>query len=142
MRRVRFPSVVSEVMKAIISVDGASFISEAAQRMIANKIGSIIVTDKGEPSGIVTRSDMISKVIVAHLEPGANRINTIMSTPLISLAHDTPILEAMRFLRDQDINQVLIKEGDKLTGIVSEGDLIRAVTLCSLAQFSTLLHKK
>jgi len=142
VRRVRFPSVVSEVMKAIISVDGASFISEAAQRMIANKIGSIIVTDKGEPSGIVTRSDMISKVIVAHLEPGANRINTIMSTPLISLAHDTPILEAMRFLRDQDINQVLIKEGDKLTGIVSEGDLIRAVTLCSLAQFSTLLHKK
>lgn len=139
---MRFPSVVSEVMKAIISVDGASFISEAAQRMIANKIGSIIVTDKGEPSGIVTRSDMISKVIVAHLEPGANRINTIMSTPLISLAHDTPILEAMRFLRDQDINQVLIKEGDKLTGIVSEGDLIRAVTLCSLAQFSTLLHKK
>ena len=128
---MKFPSVVSDVMKDIISVDGASFISEAAQKMIANKIGSIIVADEGEPSGIVTRSDMISKVIVAHLEPGRNRTNTIMSTPLISLAHDTPILEAMRFLRDHDINQVLIKEGDKLTGIVSEGDLIRAVTLCS-----------
>ena len=139
---MKFPSVVSDVMKDIISVDEASFISEAAQKMIANKIGSIIVTEEGEPSGIVTRSDMINKVIVAHLEPGTNRINTIMSTPLISLAHDTPILEAMRFLRDQDINQVLIKEGDKLNGIVSEGDLIRAVTLCSLAQFSTLLHKK
>ena len=142
MRRVRFPSVVSDVMKEIISVDGSSFISEAAQKMIENKIGSIIVTDEGEPSGIVTRSDMISKVIVAHLEPGENRINTIMSSPLITLPPDTPILEAMRFLRDHDINQILIKEGDKLTGIVSEGDLIRAVTLCSLAQFSTLLHKK
>lgn len=142
MRYVRFPSVVSDVMKDIISIEGSSFISKAAQKMIENKIGSIIVTEEGVPSGIVTRSDMISKVIVAHLEPGSNQIKTIMSTPLISIDQDTPILEAMRFLRDSDINQVLIKEADKLTGIVSEGDLIRAVTLCSLAQFSTLLHKK
>jgi len=139
---MRFPSVVSDVMKKIISIEGSSFISEAAHKMIENKIGSIIITEGGNPSGIVTRSDMISKVIVAHLEPGSNNINTIMSSPLISLDHDTPILEAMRFLRDHDINQVLIREGDKMTGIVSEGDLIRAVTLCSLAQFSTLLHKK
>jgi len=139
---MRFPSVVSDVMKKIISIEGSSFISEAAHKMIENKIGSIIITEGGKPSGIVTRSDMISKVIVAHLEPGSNNINTIMSSPLISLDHDTPILEAMRFLRDHDINQVLIREGDKMTGIVSEGDLIRAVTLCSLAQFSTLLHKK
>lgn len=139
---MRFPSVVSDVMKEIISIDGASLISEAAQKMIKNKIGSIIITEEGEPKGIVTRSDMISRVIVAHLEPGSNRIDTIMSSPLISINHDTQILDAMRFLRDRDINQVLIKTGDKLTGIVSEGDLIRAVTLCSLAQFSTLLHKK
>ena len=139
---MRFPSVVSDVMKEIISIDGASLISEAAEKMIKNKIGSIIVTEEGEPKGIVTRSDMISRVIVAHLEPGSNRTKSIMSSPLISQPPNTPILEAMRFLRDQDINQVLIKEGDKITGIVSEGDLIRAVTLCSLAQFSTLLHKK
>jgi signal-transduction protein with cAMP-binding, CBS, and nucleotidyltransferase domain len=142
MRGLRFPSVVSDVMKNIISIEGSCFISEAAKKMIENKIGSIIITEDGMPSGIVTRSDMISKVIVAHLEPGTNKINTIKSSPLISIEHDTPILEAMRFLRDQDINQVLIREGDKISGIVSEGDLIRAVTLCSLAQFSTLLHKK
>ena len=139
---MRFPSVVSDLMKDIISIEGSSFISEAAQKMIENKIGSIVITEGGKPVGIVTRSDMIRNVIVAYLEPGSNRIDTIMSSPLISIDHDTPILNAMRFLRDQDINQVLIKEGDKLTGIVSEGDLIRAVTLCSLAQFTTLLQKK
>lgn len=139
---MRFPSVVSDLMKDIISIEGSSFISEAAQKMIENKIGSIVITEGGKPTGIVTRSDMIRNVIVAYLEPRSNRIDTIMSSPLICLDHDTAILDAMRFLRDQDINQVLIKEGDKLNGIVSEGDLIRAVTLCSLAQFTTLLQKK
>jgi signal-transduction protein with cAMP-binding, CBS, and nucleotidyltransferase domain len=137
-----FPSVVSDVMKNIVSIDGSSLIAEAAQKMIENKIGSIIVTEGGEPSGIVTRSDMISRVIVAHKEPGIHRINTIMSGPLISVDFDTPILDTMRFLRNRDINQVLVKDGEKLVGIVSEGDLIRAVTICSLTQFSTLLRRK
>ncbi len=137
-----FPSVVSDVMKDIVSIDGSASIAEAAQKMIENKIGSIIVMENGEATGIVTRSDMIKRVIVAHKDPGANMINSIMSGPLISIDSQTPILDTMRFLRNKDINQVLVKRGNKLVGIVSEGDLIRAVTICSLTQFSTLLRRK
>lgn len=137
-----FPSVVSDVMKDIVSIDGSASIAEAAQKMIENKIGSIIVIENGEATGIVTRSDMIKRVIVAHKDPGTNMINSIMSGPLISIDSQTPILDTMRFLRNKDINQVLVKRGNKLVGIVSEGDLIRAVTICSLTQFSTLLRRK
>ena len=137
-----FPSVVSDVMKDIVSIDGSSLISEAAVKMIENKIGSIIVTEGGKPTGIVTRSDMIKRVIVAHKDPSTHKINTIMSSPLISIDANTPILGTMRFIRDKDINQVLIEDGGNLIGIISEGDLIRAVTICSLTQFSTLLQRK
>lgn len=137
-----FPSVVADVMKDIISVDGSTLISEAAQKMIENRIGSIIVTKDGVPFGIVTRSDMISRVIVTHKDPLLQKIDTITTSPLISLDANTPILDSMRFLRDRDIHQVLIVDDEKLVGIVSEGDLIRAVTICSLTQFSTLLRRK
>lgn len=137
-----FPSVVADVMKDIISVDSSTLISEAAQKMIENRIGSIIVTKDGVPFGIVTRSDMISRVIVTHKDPLLHKIHTITTSPLISLDANTPILDSMRFLRDRDIHQVLIIDDEKLVGIVSEGDLIRAVTICSLTQFSTLLRRK
>ena len=139
---MKFPSIVSDVMHEIISIDSSAFVYEAAKKMRENKIGSIIVTQNGEPCGIVTRSDMISRVIVAYKDPRVHKINSIMSTPLISIEANTPILDAMRLIRDQDINQILIRDKDKLVGIVSEGDLIRAVTLASLTGFSSLLRRK
>ncbi|MCB2171902.1 CBS domain-containing protein, partial [archaeon] len=117
------------------------FVSEAAQKMIDNKIGSIIVTENGEPKGIITRSDMIKRVIVAYQDPRETTAGSVMSTPLISIEASTPILDAMRYIRDQDINQVLLSSDSKYVGIVSEGDLVRAVTLCSLTQFSSLLRR-
>ena len=107
--------------------------------MIENKIGSIVVTIDGTISGIVTRSDMIRRVILPNIEPDTHMIKSIMSCPLVSIDSNTPILGAMRFLRDRDINQILVKDESGYVGIVSEGDLVRAVTLCSLTQFTTLL---
>jgi CBS domain-containing protein len=138
MSKVRFPSVVSDVMNEIITVDGNSFISEAAEKMIQNKIGSIIITVNGKCTGIVTRSDMIRKVVCAR-EPCTHPIESIMTSPLIDVEPSTPILDTMRLLRDRNINQILVKSGENFVGIVSKGDLVRAVTLCSLTQFSTLL---
>jgi len=138
---LKFPSIVSDVMKDIISIDAEAFVSEAAQKMIDNKIGSIIVTENGEPKGIITRSDMIKRVIVAYQDPRETTAGSVMSTPLISIEASTPILDAMRYIRDQDINQVLLSSDSKYVGIVSEGDLVRAVTLCSLTQFSSLLRR-
>jgi len=139
---LKYPSIVSDVMKGIISIEADVSVSEAAQVMIDNKIGSIIITENGKPSGIITRSDMIKRVIVAYQNPRETTAGSVMSTPLISIEASTPILDVMRYIRDHDINQVLLSSDSKYVGIVSEGDLVRAVTVSSLTQFSTLLRRK
>jgi CBS domain-containing protein len=139
---MKFPSMVTDVMNEIISIDGESLVVEAAKIMIDNEIGSIIVTEEGIPVGIISESDMLARVIVASQDPTNLLTKKIMSGPLISIEKDSTILDAMRFIRDQDIHQVLIKDNGKVIGIVSEGDLIRAVTLSSLTQFSTILGRK
>ncbi len=138
---MKYPSTVADVMNEIISIDGESLVVDAAKIMIDKKIGSIIVTEDGTPVGIITESDMLARVIVAYLDPKKLLTKKIMSSPLISITKDSTILDAMRFIRDQDIHIVLIKDNGRLTGIVSEGDLIRAVTLSSLTQFSSILRR-
>jgi CBS domain-containing protein len=138
---MKYPSTVADVMNEIISIDGESLVVDAAKIMIDKKIGSIIVTEDGTPVGIITESDMLARVIVAYRDPKKLLTKKIMSSPLISITKDTTILDAMRFIRDQDIHIVLIKDNGRLTGIVSEGDLIRAVTLSSLTQFSSILRR-
>ena len=138
---MKFPSTVSDVMNEIISIDGESLVVDAAKIMIEKEIGSIVVTEEGNPVGIITESDMLARVIVAYRDPKKLLTKKIMTSPLVSIEKGSTILDAMRFLRDQDIHIVLVTDDGKLTGIVSEGDLIRAVTLSSLSQFSSLIRR-
>lgn len=140
--KMKFPSTVVDVMNEIISVDGSTTVAKAAKIMYEENIGSIIVTEEGKPVGIITKSDMLNRVIVAYKDPVVHKARSVMSGSLISVESDTPILDAMRFIHEKDINQVLVSEGDELVGIVSRGDLVEAVTLSSLTQFSSILGRK
>jgi predicted transcriptional regulator len=69
-------------------------------------------------------------------------MSEIMSSPLISINKNTSILDAMRELRHRGVRRLLVSDGEKIVGIVSEYDMINAVTISSLTQFSTLLRRK
>jgi CBS domain-containing protein len=129
-------------MSELICIDGDLSVVAAAKKMINKEISSIIVTQKGVPKGIITKTDLIARVIVTNQDPNTLPSKKIMSSPLISIGKNTLILDVMRYIRDHDIHQVLIDDDGDLVGIVSEGDLIRAVTLSSLTQFSSILRKK
>jgi CBS domain-containing protein len=142
MKLEKFPSVVADIANELITIDGGSTIKDAAEMMLKHGIGSIIVTQDGKPVGIVTKSDLLSRVIVECRDPNECEVEKVMSKPLISVDKDTPILEAMRILRSKKIRRLLVRDGEKLIGIVSETDMVRAVTFSSISQFSTLLRKK
>ncbi len=138
---MKFPSTVSDIMNDVISIEGSNLIEATAKKMIDNRIGSIIVTKDGKPKGIITRSDMLSRVIVAYKDPRVHLTETVMSSPLISVPKGTSILEAMRVMRDKNVTHLLIEENKDYVGIISEGDMVSAVTLSSMTQFSSLLRR-
>ncbi|MBN2334969.1 CBS domain-containing protein [Candidatus Bathyarchaeota archaeon] len=138
----RFPSVVSDIMSKLVTIESTGSVKEAAERMLEKNIGSIIITKDGKPAGIVTKSDLLARVIVECRDPRECPVEDIMSSPLISIKKDTPILEAMRVLKQRKVRRLLVSDGDALVGIISEADMINAVTVSSLTQFSSLLRKK
>ncbi|MCW4049169.1 MAG: CBS domain-containing protein [Candidatus Bathyarchaeota archaeon] len=138
----KFPSVVADIMSKLVTIDGALSVKEAADKMLESQIGSIIIMETSKPVGIVTKSDLLCRVIVEHRDSKNTSVRKIMSSPLISIDKDTTIIDAMRVLRNKNIRRLLVSEDEKFVGIVSERDLIRAVTISSLTQFKTLLRKK
>ncbi len=128
-------------MNELVTIEGSRSVKEASEIMLEKGIGSIVVTEEGSPVGIVTKSDLLGRVIVKCRDPRDCRISEIMSSPLISIDKNTPILDAMRELRNRKVRRLLVSEGGNIVGIVSEYDMINAVTISSLTQFSTLLRK-
>ena len=126
----------------IQTVDGETNVRDAALLMTVNRIGSIIVTTRGEAVGIVTERDMLERVVSRCRDPCQVRVKEIMSKPLITVTKDAGILEAMRKIREKEIGRLVVKENGDHLGVISEKDIIRAISISSLTSFSTLLRKR
>lgn len=139
----RPPSIVSDIMSSpVITIDVEASVKEATRSMIDNKIGSILVTKQGKPLGIVTERDLIERIVEPSRDPSKTKIKEIMSAPLITISKETGILVAMRKMREYEISRLVVMDDDTLLGILSEKDIVRAVSISSITSFSTLLRKK
>jgi CBS domain-containing protein len=126
----------------VITIDVEASVKEATRSMIDHKIGSILVTKRGKPSGIVTEHDLIERIVEPSRDPSKTKIKEIMSAPLITISKETGILVAMRKMREYEISRLVVMDDDTLLGILSEKDIVRAVSISSITSFSTLLRKK
>jgi CBS domain-containing protein len=139
----KFPTVVADIMSSpVVTVDGEVNVREGALSMVDKRIGSIVITERGQAVGIVTERDMLERVVSLCRDPCETRMKDVMTSPLISTSPGTNILDAMRKMRENRISRLLVMDRDKMVGIVSERDIIRAVSIASLTSFSTLLRKR
>ena len=134
-----FPSNVGDAMSSpVITVNVENNVKDSATLMTERGTGSLIIVDNGKPVGIVTKRDIIKRVVSEGKDPSITKIKEIMSSPLITTNRKTGILSAMRILREHHISQMLVLDGEEMVGVISERDLIKAVSYASLASFSPL----
>ena len=139
----KFPSVVSDIMTSpAITVDAEVNVRDASLLMAEKEIGSVIVIERGAPVGIVTKRDIIRKLVSLCLDPCETKVKDIMSKPLITVGKDIGILKAMRKIREHSITQLVVMDEDTLEGVVSERDVTRGVSIASLGCFSSLLRRR
>ena len=116
---------VGDVMtRGVICIDVNETVQDAAEIMEKNDISSLLVTDKGDGVGVITERDIIVKVVAKSKEPSKIVVQDVMTSPLITMAPDAPIEEAARTMRDNDIRRIFISSNDKITGILSEFDIV------------------
>ncbi len=112
--------------KNIISVKKSASIVKAASIMVENDIGSIVVTKNRNPVGIITEKDIVKECCAKKLCGGNLKVEEIMSAPLITIDADASLGEAAMLMSDNRIRRLLVTEKEKIVGIVTERDVLRA----------------
>lgn len=118
-------STVKEIMtKFVQTIPTGSTVMEAAQIMTKGGIGCIIVTEKGNPVGLLTERDVISKVASHDLNPSKVFVEKIMSRPIITIDPDEIIDEAALMMSIYGIRRLAVvgKDG-MLSGIITTTDI-------------------
>lgn len=119
---------VGSVMRTpAISVAPDTSLRTAFETMERERVGSLIVVGEGEGRqrvrGILTRYDVIPRVVLPQRAPDATRIEDVMSTPVATLDADASVADAMLLMAERAIRHVPVMRGGRLAGIVSERDL-------------------
>ncbi|HEY9205175.1 MAG TPA: CBS domain-containing protein [Candidatus Methanoperedens sp.] len=120
---VRMP--VREIMtRDVATVDIKSEVPKLAKKMLELDVGSVIITDKDKPVGIVTERDIVRKIISKNLKPGNISIKDLMTTPLITIPVTEDVTDAMQRMVKMQIRRLPVVENARLVGIVTDIDLI------------------
>ena len=120
---------VRDVMnKSIISVDKDDTIRMAVNKMVHGGIGAVIVTEKDKPVGILTERAILKFIANEKIDLDNNKVENIMSAPLISVDSSSSLEEAAGVMLTNNIRRLIIKEKDEYVGIISQRELQQFIT--------------
>ncbi|KJS83098.1 MAG: hypothetical protein JM58_13305 [Peptococcaceae bacterium BICA1-8] len=114
-----------EIMtKDVSAVSPQDPIIEAAKIMQKRNVGCIPVCDNNKQvKGILTDRDIVIRVVAEARDPKQLDVNAVMSTGLTLGRPEMDAEEAAKIMAEHQIRRLPIVENNKLSGIVSIGDL-------------------
>ncbi|KAI3450169.1 hypothetical protein Pfo_006834 [Paulownia fortunei] len=105
---------------------------DAVKSMTQHNVGALVVVKPGEQksiAGIITERDYLRKIIVQGRSSKSTKVGDIMTeeNKLITVTPDTKVLKAMQLMTDNRIRHIPVINEGGMMGMVSIGDVVRAV---------------
>lgn len=106
-----------------------AYISEVVDRMKEEKVSSFIVEkkDPNDAYGIITRKDIITKVIKIGRPLAHTKVKEVTTKPLIVVSPGLDIKYVVNLMAMANIRRAPVFDGEKIVGIVSNSDIIASL---------------
>jgi len=124
----------------VLSIAPSASVLDAIKLMAEKGVGALIVMDGDAMTGIVTERDYARKVILKGRSSDETPVSDIMSTGVISTSPDQTVNSCMSVMTDKRIRHLPVVEGNKVTGLVSIGDLVKAIIADQQEEIEQLEH--
>lgn len=131
LKDVRFAKVKDVMTKDVVSVDGEETVANAIRLMRDKKVSSLVVNrrDIEDAWGIVTRKDVVTKVVSPGKDPHEVRVFEIMTKPIVMPSPGLALKYCARLFHEAGIRRAPVFDGKEIIGIVSNTDIFNAIKL-------------
>jgi CBS domain-containing protein len=109
------------------SVAPDATVLEALELMAAKDVGAVLVLDDGSLVGILSERDYARKVILLGKTSKDTPVWEIMTSRVLYVSGDRTIQECLALMTDKRIRHLPVMESDQVIGVVSIGDVGRAI---------------
>jgi CBS domain-containing protein len=100
---------------------------EAVAAMDRCQVGALVVMDDTRLAGIVSERDYTRKVILLGRSSRETRVDEIMTSRVITVAPSTSLRDCLKLVNEHSIRHLPVVENGRVVGVLSTGDLVRAV---------------
>jgi len=113
--------------RAIYSVEPQAAVLDAIRLMAEHHVGALLVMRGAALEGIVSERDYARKVILRGRSSADTPVRDIMSSPVLTVSLDTSVQACMQLMTDRRVRHLPVVEAGRVLGMVSIGDLVKAV---------------
>ena len=114
---------VQDVMtQAAVTESAGDSLRSAAEHMWREQTGSLLITEDGRLSGIITERDVL-RAVALGADPDRSSVDEVMTTQPFTVPPDMLLQEAAREMAVRWIRHLPVVAGDRLLGVVSMRDV-------------------
>jgi CBS domain-containing protein len=111
----------------IFTVASGASVYEALGLMAAKNIGALLVVEEGRLVGIFSERDYARKIALLGKSSHDTPVAQIMTTKVVTIEPDRNAGESMALMTEMRIRHLPVMENGRLVGVISIGDVVRAV---------------
>ena len=117
---------VREVMTTdVVTASPSMNVVDAAKKMIEQEKGPLPIVEGDRVLGMVTDRDLVAKVVAAGRDPNECSVTDVGTMEPVTIEPDQDLDEARRLMAQHQLDRLIVVEGGRLAGIVSEADIRR-----------------
>lgn len=137
-REVNAMLIRDAIRKPPVSVACDATVAHAAELMDTASVGCLVVTDGGQPVGVVTDRDIVVRGVARNIA-GDARIDALMSTDIITADAGADLRSVMTVFRSHPIRRLPVMDGGTLVGMITLDDMMvdLSADLCDLTRAVT-----
>jgi signal-transduction protein with cAMP-binding, CBS, and nucleotidyltransferase domain len=111
----------------VVSIDGMATAREAAEKMRAEKVPSLLVDKRHQDDewGILVVQDFITTVIIPGCSPDEVNVYEMMTKPVLTVPGNMDVRYVARLLYRSGIRRAPVVENSEIVGMLSLSNLIR-----------------
>lgn len=116
----------------IVTAEADTPVVDAARRMAANDVGSLVVTRGEILLGLVTRKEVISAQLFSEESYHSLVLEDIVETPVVTIGPDADLGQIIGLMNLSGRRYIPVCEGEEIIGIVTATDVIRVLATMKL----------
>jgi CBS domain-containing protein len=123
---IKIKEILSGKGSEVWAVTPDSTVYEAIEMMASKGVGALAVKSGDRLAGILSERDYARKVILKGKSSRETMVKDIMTTNVVCVSEERKVDECLALMTEKRIRHLPVVEGDKLLGMISVGDLVKA----------------